>query len=64
MSFSTGVSNESHCISEPISKETCHIDWRTIDSHKCNLLAEEELEEFKSNMNTNRVATGERLVYP
>ena len=26
--------------------------------------AEEELEEFKRNMNANRAATGERLVYP
>ena len=26
--------------------------------------AEEELEEFKRNMNANRAATGERLIYP
>jgi|SRR5579871_226730 len=26
--------------------------------------AEQELEEFKRNMNANRAATGERLVYP
>ncbi len=31
---------------------------------KTRIAADNEVEEFKRNMNTNRKATGERLVYP
>lgn len=43
---------------------TSYLETEATDDPEEIRKAEEELEEFKRNMNANRVATGERLVYP
>lgn len=43
---------------------TSYLETEATDDPEEIRQAEEELEEFKRNMNANRAATGERLVYP
>jgi hypothetical protein len=43
---------------------TSYLEAKATDDLEEIRQAEQQLEEFKRNMNANRAATGERLVYP